>query len=66
MEALGLYMMLMMGTFGMAMLLYGKNTHRVPHIVAGLALLVFPHFTASVPVVLIVGGVLIVAPFLFS
>jgi hypothetical protein len=54
---------LLLGVFisliGMALLMYGRKEVRVPHIVAGLVLIVYPYFVGSLLLELIVAVVVI-------
>jgi hypothetical protein len=39
--------------------LYGKKQKRVPHLVVGLLLMVYPYFVTSVPLMLAIAGALL-------
>ena len=53
-----LFLSLLTGAVGLALFMYGKREGRVPHLVIGLAFMVYPYFTPNVPSMLIVGGLL--------
>jgi hypothetical protein len=38
---------MLVGTVGLALLIYGKKQVRVPHMVIGLTMMVFPYFMPS-------------------
>jgi hypothetical protein len=54
---------ILLGSFislvGLALLMYGRKAVRVPHIVVGLILIVYPYFVGSLPLELAVAVVLI-------
>jgi hypothetical protein len=54
------FLSLIPGGAGFILLVYGKKEQRWPYIVAGLAYMIYPYFTPTVPALLIV-GVLIAA-----
>jgi hypothetical protein len=47
-EPASLFLSLVAGTVGLALLVYGRKQMRIPHIVAGLLLMIYPYFMASV------------------
>lgn len=46
-DAATLFAALMIGTVGFAIFVYGKKQKRVPHLVAGITLMVYPYFVGS-------------------
>jgi hypothetical protein len=46
---------------GMALLLYGRKETRIPHMVAGLVLLVFPYFVGKWWIAVVITAVVITA-----
>lgn len=58
-----IYMWLLCGTIGTGMFIYGKNMQRFAHIIAGIALMVLPHVVTGGVTLLVVGLILIAAPF---
>jgi hypothetical protein len=50
-----LFLSLIPGGIGFVLFVYGKKQQRWPHLVAGLALLVYPYFTDSVIALVAVG-----------
>jgi hypothetical protein len=61
---------LLLGAFisliGMALLLYGRKAARVPHIVVGLVLIVYPYFVGSLVIEVVIGVLLLVGLWLVS
>jgi predicted cobalt transporter CbtA len=51
---------------GVALLMYGRKQTRLPHMVVGLILIVYPYFVGSIVVQLVVAAVLLVALALLS
>jgi predicted cobalt transporter CbtA len=47
------------GLIGLALLMYGRKEVRIPHIVVGLVLIVYPYFVGSLPVEVAVAVVLV-------
>jgi hypothetical protein len=45
---------------GFVLFSYGRKMGRVPHVVAGLVLMIFPYFVPSVPLMFGIGAVLCV------
>lgn len=54
---------LVFGAIGSGYLIYGKRQANVPFLVAGVLLVVYPYFVSSVLVSLVLGAVLVAAPF---
>jgi hypothetical protein len=44
---------------GLALLMYGRKEVRIPHIVVGLVLIIYPYFVRSLPVEVAVAVVLV-------
>jgi hypothetical protein len=51
-----LFLSLVLGTIGAGLFLYGRKADRLPHLAAGLVLMVYPYFVGTTLVLLIVGG----------
>jgi hypothetical protein len=47
-EPASLFLSLVAGTVGLVLLVYGRKQMRIPHIVAGLLLMIYPYFVAGV------------------
>lgn len=54
-----LFVNLVVGSVGVAMFSYGKKADRLPHLVAGVLLMVYPYFVEG-PLTLVSVGVLII------
>jgi hypothetical protein len=50
---------MLVSTIGMGLFVYGKRAERLPQILAGLALMVFPVFVHGAVAVLAVGGLIV-------
>ena len=57
---------LLFGTVGMGLLMFGKKTGRIPHMVAGLALMTCPYFITNLIAMVSVCVILAVAPFFMA
>ena len=53
-----LFLSLIPGGVGFVLLAYGKRRERWPHVVAGLAFIVYPYFATSVAALVSVGALL--------
>lgn len=53
-----LFLSLIPGGAGFVLLVYGKKEQRWPHLVAGLAFMIYPYFTPGIPALLGVGATL--------
>jgi len=51
-----LFLSIVFGLIGSALLLYGKKQQRIPQMIAGLLFIVFPYFTASTMSMSVVGA----------
>jgi len=51
-----LFLSILFGLVGSALLLYGKKQQRIPQMIAGLLFIVFPYFTASTMSMSVVGA----------
>ncbi|MFS8066854.1 MAG: hypothetical protein ACMG6S_10830 [Byssovorax sp.] len=64
-DANSLLASLLVGSIGFVAFAYGKKQSRLPQMLVGVALMVFPYFVASVPLILGIGagllGVLVIA-----
>jgi hypothetical protein len=49
----------LVGSIGLGLFVYGKKQRRVPHLVMGIALMVYPYFVPSVAVMLVIAGALL-------
>jgi hypothetical protein len=49
---------LIVSSIGFVLLSYGKKMQRIPQLVVGLAMLIYPYFVPNVVAMLIVAGVL--------
>ena len=58
-----LFASLVIGTIGMGFFLYGKKQQRMPQLIAGLALMVYPYFIPNVGWMIAVGVALMAALF---
>jgi hypothetical protein len=56
-----LLLSLVVSSVGLVLFLYGRKQHRWPHLVVGLALMVYPYFVSSLRSMLAFGLVLIAA-----
>ncbi len=62
----GLFVGLVAGAFGMAYFVYGKRQTKFVPMIAGILLCVYPYFIDSLLWLCIVGGALLVAPFVID
>ena len=51
------------GSVGVGYFVYGKKQQRLLPLLCGIGLMVFPYFVSSTLVLLVVGGLLLAAPF---
>jgi len=51
-----LFASLIVSAIGFVLLHYGRKMARIPHLVAGLALLIYPYFVPGVALTLIIAG----------
>jgi hypothetical protein len=58
-----LYVSLIISSIGFVLFVYGRKQARLPQLVVGLALLVYPYFITAMTPMLIVGGALLTALF---
>jgi hypothetical protein len=58
-----LLLSLLFGAVGMGLFMYGKNTGKIPHLAAGLALMTCPYFIPNLLVMSAVCIVLTLLPF---
>ena len=54
---------LLFGALGMGLFLYGKKSQRLPHLMAGVALMTCPYFITNVIAMMSVCIVLAIVPF---
>ena len=57
---------LLFGAVGMGLLMFGKKTGKIPHIIAGLALMTCPYFITNLIAMVSVCVILAVAPFFIA
>jgi hypothetical protein len=55
---------LLVGSVGYVAFAYGKRQRRVPQLLAGLTLMIFPYFVDSVTIMLVVAALLLLAMWL--
>lgn len=60
--AIGLLLGVVFSAIGVGYIIYGKRTTEIPTLVAGFVLLLFPMFTGTLWVLLVVGVAAILAP----
>ena len=58
-----LMLALLFGMVGMALFMYGKKTQRLPHLMAGVALMTCPYFITNVIAMMSVCIVVAIMPF---
>jgi hypothetical protein len=58
-----LMLSLLFGALGMGLFLYGKKSQRLPHLMAGVALMTCPYFITNVIAMMSVCIVLAIVPF---
>jgi len=58
-----LYVSLIISSIGFVLFVYGRKQARLPQLVVGLTLLVYPYFITAMTPMLIVGGALLAALF---
>lgn len=63
--AQGLFIGAITGVIGMAYFVYGKKQCRPVPLVAGMALIVYPYFIASLVISIAIGVALMALPFIF-
>jgi hypothetical protein len=59
-SAASLFASLLVGCVGMGLFLYGKKQARLPQLLVGIALMVFPYFVASALIVYAISAGLVV------
>jgi hypothetical protein len=57
---------LIAGVFGMAYFVYGKRQTKLVPMVAGIVLCIYPYFIDSLLWLCVVGGLLLIAPFVID
>ena len=66
MDATSLLIGVVTGAVGVGYFIYGKRQAKFVPLIAGMLLCVYPYFLASVPLMLGIGALLMVAPFLID
>lgn len=56
-----IFLSLIPGGIGFVLFVYGKKQQRWPHLTAGIALMVYPYFTATITSMTVVGVVICAA-----
>lgn len=51
------------GTVGFGLFVYGKKAQRLPHLAAGLLLMIYPYFTTTTTQAVVVGAAIILGLF---
>ena len=59
MSASGLFASLIVGAVGWGFFRYGRRQARLPQILVGLSLMIYPYFVANVASLVLVGGALL-------
>ncbi len=54
------------GTIGMGLFMFGKRAERLPHLAAGLVLMVFPYFVSNMWALALIGATVTAAPFVMG
>jgi hypothetical protein len=54
------------GAFGLGFFVYGKKQRAIVPLICGLALMVFPYFISNTILLVVVGAMLIAAPFVIQ
>ncbi len=49
----------LVGSIGLGLLAYGKRQRRVPHAIAGIALMVYPYFVPNVALMFVIAAALL-------
>ena len=62
----GLFVGLIAGVFGMAYFVYGKRQTKIVAMISGVMLCIYPYFIDSLLWLCVVGGLLLIAPFVFD
>jgi len=65
-SGLTLMVYILTGVGGMAYFVYGKKQQNIAFLVAGVCLCVYPYMVSSIVALILVGAVLLAAPFLLS
>jgi hypothetical protein len=61
MDSANLVVGMLVGTVGLALLIYGKKQVRVPHMLIGLLMMVFPYFMPNALLTGVIAAVLTIA-----
>lgn len=56
---------LLFGSIGLGFFIYGKRQGVIVPLVCGVALMVYPYFVSSTPLLLVIGIVLMAVPYFF-
>jgi hypothetical protein len=55
-DPIWLFLSLVLGAIGAGLFLYGRKAGRLPHLAAGLMLMVYPYFVGTTLMLLLIGG----------
>lgn len=59
-----LWISFLISTIGLGYFIYGKKAVRYSFLIGGLVLMIYPYFVPGLPLLLLIGLVLLVVPFL--
>lgn len=57
---------LLFGSIGLGFFVYGKRQHAIVPLLCGLSLMIFPYFVSSTFILIAIGLLLIIIPFLIK
>jgi hypothetical protein len=57
---------LIIGSLGLGFFVYGKRQRRAPHLAVGVAMMAYPYFVPSVPLMLVIAAALVALLYLAS
>jgi len=57
---------MLFGSFGMGYFVYGKKQQKIVPLISGIILCVFPYFIQNTGLLILIGGILIVLPFVIK
>jgi hypothetical protein len=50
---------LLVGSIGFGLFVYGKKQKRTPHLIVGIAMMVYPYLVPNVAIMLVIAGVVL-------
>ena len=65
-SAVNLFIGIIAGAFGLAYFIYGKKQGKILFMVTGIALMVYPYFFGNIIVLIAVGLILLLLPFVIK